>query len=87
MKKETIIRTAVLGVALFNQVLMMSGKSIFPLSETQLTEAIGIGFTVVTAIVAWWKNNSFTAEAIRADEYLAKLREGEDQNCIGFKKP
>ena len=74
MKKETIIRTVVLGVALFNQVLMMNGKSIFPLDETQITEAIGIGFTVVTAVIAWWKNNSFTKEAIAADLYMNQLK-------------
>ena len=77
MKKETVIRTAILGVALWNQVLMMSGKSIFPLSNDQITDAIGVGFTLVTAIIAWWKNNSFTAPAIEADKYLEKLRNGD----------
>lgn len=78
MKKDTIIRTVVLGIALFNQVLMANGKSIFPIDETQITEAIGIGFTVVSAIVAWWKNNSFTAPAIEADRYLTQLRGKEE---------
>jgi SPP1 family holin len=77
MKKETIIRTVVLGVALFNQVLMINGKSIFPVSENEISEAIGIGFTIVTAVVAWWKNNSFTAPAIEADKYLEQLRSGD----------
>lgn len=74
MKKDTVIRTVVLGVALFNQILMINGKSIFPLSETEISEAITIGFTVVTAIVAWWKNNSFTKAAIEADEYMHNLK-------------
>ena len=30
--------------------------------------------TIVTAIIAWWKNNSFTQEAIEADKYLDQLR-------------
>ena len=77
MKKETIIRTVILGVALWNQVLMMSGKSIFPLTNDQIADAIGVGFTVVTAVVAWWKNNSFTAPAIEADRYLEQLRSGD----------
>ena len=77
MKKETIIRTVVLGVALWNQVLMMNGKSIFPLTNDQIADAIGVGFTVVTAVVAWWKNNSFTAPAIEADRYLEQLRSGD----------
>ena len=29
---------------------------------------------VLTAIIAWWKNNSFTQEAIEADKYLDQLR-------------
>lgn len=77
MKKETIIRTVVLGVALWNQVLMMNGKSVFPLTNDQIADAIGVGFTVVTAVVAWWKNNSFTAPAIEADRYLEQLRSGD----------
>jgi len=77
MKKDTIIRTVVLGVALWNQVLMMGGKSIFPLTNDQIADAIGVGFTVVTAVVAWWKNNSFTAPAIEADRYLEQLRSGD----------
>ena len=27
-------------------------------------------FTAVTTVVAWWKNNSFTKEAIEADMML-----------------
>lgn len=78
MRKETLIRTAVLGLALFNQILMMNGKSIFPLTDTEISEAIGIGFTVVTAVIAWWKNNSFTRPAIEADRYLEELRKEEE---------
>lgn len=77
MKKETLIRTVVLIYALVNQILTYRGHSILPIGEEQVTELTSIAFTVVTALVAWWKNNSFTAEAIEADKYLAKLRGGE----------
>ena len=30
--------------------------------------------TVTAALVGWWKNNSFTPEAIKADGYLEQLR-------------
>lgn len=87
MKKDTIIRTVILLVALVNQILTMTGHSIIPVGEDQLTELISVAFTVVTALVAWWKNNSFTAEAIQADEYLDKLRRGDDpERVIGFRK-
>lgn len=74
MKKETLIRTVILIYALVNQILTYRGHSILPIGEDQVTELTSIAFTIVTALVAWWKNNSFTAEAIEADKYLAKLR-------------
>lgn len=87
MRKETIIRTVILVYALLNQILTMTGHSILPIGEDQLTELVSVGFTIIVSIWAWWKNNSFTEEAIQADEYLERLREGEDpERTIGFKK-
>ena len=74
MTKETLIRTIILIYALVNQILTFSGHSILPIGEAQVTELISITFTVVTSIIAWWKNNSFTEEAIEADKYLRELR-------------
>lgn len=78
MTKETLIRTVILIYALVNQILIFNGHSILPIGEEQLTELVGVAFVVVTALIAWWKNNSFTKEAIKADEYLKELREGKD---------
>lgn len=33
------------------------------------------GLTIATALVSWWKNNSFTPEAIEADDFLCQLKE------------
>lgn len=77
MKKptaSTIARTVILVVALVNQALTMAGKSILPISDEQITEIISLAFTVVSAMVAWWKNNSFTQAAIEADEEMKKLK-------------
>lgn len=78
MKKDTIIRTVILILALVNQILTISGHSIIPVGEETVTELISVAFTVVTALIAWWKNNSFTKEAIEADKYLEDLREGRE---------
>lgn len=87
MRKDTIIRTVILVYALLNQILTITGHSILPIGEDQLTELVSVGFTIIVSIWAWWKNNSFTEEAIQADEYLERLREGEDpERTIGFKK-
>lgn len=79
MKKETLIRTIILIYALLNQILTLTGHSILPIGEEQLTEFVSITFTVVTALIAWWKNNSFTPEAIAADKYLEELRSQENE--------
>lgn len=72
MKVEagTIVRTICLVLALINQVLVMSGHSILPI-EDEAVEAIVTNIaTIVTAVAAWWKNNSFTQKAIAADKEL-----------------
>lgn len=74
MKKDTLVRTIILLYALLNQILTITGHSILPIGEEELTTLTSVAFTVVMSLIAWWKNNSFTAEAIAADEYLAELR-------------
>ena len=74
VKLDTILRTALLVLALINQVLTSTGHAIIPISDDQLVEFITLGFTIVTSLVAMWKNNSFTKNAIRADNFLAMLR-------------
>lgn len=71
---ETIIRTIVLAVTLLNQVLTMLGKNPLPFAEDELYALLTTAATVAATVWAWWKNNSFTTEAIKADEYLAELK-------------
>lgn len=71
----TIARTAVLALALTNQILSATGHSPLPIESEQLEQIITTGITVVSSIVAWWENNSFTSEAIRADEFMQNLRD------------
>lgn len=80
MQKETIIRTVLLVLALVNQCLTMSGHAILPISDEEVTELISLIFTIVTSVWAWWKNNSFTKNAIEADQYLKDLKKGEEND-------
>lgn len=66
----TIARTVCLILALVNQVLVMFDMVPIDLAEDTVYEGVSIVFTVVTALVAWWKNNSFTTKAIEADKVL-----------------
>ncbi len=76
VSKETIIRTIILAVALLNQVLTASGKNPLPFSDEELYTGLTAVFTVAASAWAWWKNNSFTQNAIAADAYKDKLNEG-----------
>lgn len=71
----TIARTACLVLALVNQILMVLGYKVIDVSDDTVNTLITTGFTVVTALIAWWKNNSFTQAAIEADEVMRELKE------------
>ena len=77
VKTETIIRTIVLILALINQALAIMGKQAIPVTEDEVYQLVTLLITIGAALWSWWKNNSFTLPAIKADEYLEKLRKEE----------
>ena len=70
----TIARTACLLLALTNQVLSALGKPVLPIESATVEQLVTAGITTVTAIVAWWKNNSFTRAALEADKTFERER-------------
>lgn len=74
IEASTIARTAVLALALINQILSAAGKPVLPIDSAALEPWVTTGITTAAAVWAWWKNNSFTPEAIRADELLKEMR-------------
>ena len=70
----TITRTAVLGLALTNQLLSAAGKPVLPVESAQLEQVVSAGLTVAASLWGWWKNNSFTRPALEADEYMQQLK-------------
>ena len=75
IKKETIIRTIVLIIALINSILTMCNINPLPFSDEQIYQGVSAIVTIAATLWAWWKNNSFTKEAIEADEYKKKIKE------------
>ena len=65
----TIARTVVLALALVNQLLSAAGKPVLPIDSASVEQ-----WVTAAAIWAWWENNSFTPEAIRADELLDQMQ-------------
>lgn len=74
IKASTIARTVVLALALANQILSAAGKPILPIDSAALESWVTAGLTTAAAVWAWWKNNSFTPEAIRADELMKEMK-------------
>lgn len=66
----TITRTAVLLLALTNQILSACGKPVLPIESSTVEQLVTAGITTVAALISWWNNNSFTTAAIQADKYL-----------------
>lgn len=75
VKTSTIIRTLCLILALVNQILSATGKPLLPIEDSQIETVVTETALVITALWSWWKNNSFTKNAIVADEYLKDLKE------------
>lgn len=70
----TIARTVVLALALINQLLTAFGYNMIDISNDTINTLISTIFTIVTALVAFWKNNSFTKAALEADEVMKELK-------------
>lgn len=79
IEKDTVIRSAVLILALINNALALFGKSPIPISDDTVVDVVSFLFTTISALWAWWKNNSFTMPAIIADEHLKELRKREKE--------
>lgn len=73
--KGTIVRTIVLVVAIVNHFLTISGHSVLPFDEDSVNEIVSTVFMAVVSIWTWWKNNSFTPAAKKADKYMKSLKE------------
>ncbi len=73
----TIARTVALALALINQLLTAFGYNVIDISNDTINTLISTIFTIVTALVAFWKNNSFTQAALKADEVMKELKSKE----------
>lgn len=73
----TIARTIILVVALANQWLSATGHAALPIADEQVESIVSTGATIIVALVAWWKNNSFTAAALAGDRVKESIRYGD----------
>ena len=74
ISKGTIIRSIALILSVVNYILTAKNMNPLPFGETEVYEFFSMIFMGASTIWAWWKNNSFTKEAIRADKLLKDLK-------------
>lgn len=75
ISSATIIRTLILVFALINQILTATGYNPLPFSEDEVYNVLTGIITAAAALAAWWKNNSFSQEAIQADTLMKQLKQ------------
>lgn len=74
VKISTLVRVALLILALGN--LICAAVGVVPeefVADSEIYRVGSVVVTVVMSVVAAWKNNSFTPEAIEADDFLHSL--------------
>lgn len=75
ISKGTIIRTVALAVVLLNLLLKALGKPLIDFDEGSALIWLEYIIEVAVIVVTFWKNNSFSPAAIKADEILKQLKE------------
>ena len=77
VSKSTIVRTILVALVVINFVLERCGVDVIPADENFILMAVETVIEVAVIAVGFWKNNSFSEKAIKADEFLKELRESE----------
>lgn len=75
--KSTIVRLILVILVCVNFVLEKNGIDVIPADESTILMFVETGIEIAILAVGFWKNNSFTKEAIKADEFLKELKESE----------
>ena len=77
ISKSTIIRTILVAIVIINFILERLGVDLIPADESVITMFVETFIEIAVIVVGFWKNNSFSEKAIKADEFLKELRSGD----------
>lgn len=75
--KGTIVRAILFILVVVNIVLEKCGLDVIRTDENAILMLVEAVIELAIILVGFWKNNSFTQAAIKADEFLKQLRESE----------
>ena len=77
ISKSTIVRTILVILVIINFILEKMGIDVIPTDEYTVLMFVETGIEIAIIVVGFWKNNSYSKKAIKADEFLKQLRESE----------
>ena len=72
VSKETWVRTILLVLAIVNKILAWKGFSPIPIDDDMVLNIVSDLALIITALVAWWKDNAFTVIAQYHNEQMLK---------------
>lgn len=78
ISKGTIVRTVMLLIVIINLILKQLGYDLINVSENEILSVLEMIIELAVIIVSFWKNNSYSKNAIKADEFLKNLKEMEE---------
>ncbi len=79
MTRGTIVRTVLLLVAIVNIGLQHFGVDVIKVEESEVASLLEYIVQMAIIVVGFWKNNSYTDKAMKADEFLKNLKESEEE--------
>lgn len=80
--KGTIIRTILTVIVLINLVLKAFGKSAITVDDGVIANVVETVIEIAAIAVGFWKNNSYSEKALRADKFLQDLRNEEEREEV-----
>ena len=82
VSKSTIVRTIMMLLVIVNIILERMGYDIINVDENSILTLVELLIEIAIMIVGFWKNNSYSQNAIKADEFLQTLRASSDTEDV-----
>ena len=77
ISKGTIVRTIMIVLVIVNMILKKLGFDVLNIEEGTVSAFVETALEIAVIAVSFWKNNSFSENALKADKYLSELREND----------
>ena len=78
ISKSTLTRTICVIIVLINVILEKMGVDLIDTNESEVAMFVETFVELAVIVVGFWKNNSFSPAAIRADEFMKELRNSDE---------